>query len=192
MLFGLFRRKTRTAEHEVYCAIVAQARQPEFYTSFGVPDTLDGRFDMIVAHAVLLFSRLRGQDKETSEFSQYVFDLFFSDLDATLREQGVADQRVPKKIKTMGEAFYGRADVYVPALEQGDALALCEAISRNIFPDEDAPAGARGLADYMLAAHAALKDQDLKAILSAQIRFPDAADFAPGPGALSPKNTETN
>ncbi|MBD8894348.1 ubiquinol-cytochrome C chaperone family protein [Roseibium litorale] len=179
MLFGLFRRKTRTAEHEAYCAIVAQARQPVFYTSFGVPDTLDGRFDMIVAHSVLLFARLRGESKAVSEFSQNVFDLFFADLDATLREQGVADQRVPKKIKTMGEAFYGRADAYVPALEEGNVLALSDAVARNIFPDEDMPAGARGVADYMLAAHAALKDQDPKAILSADIRFPDPQAFAP-------------
>lgn len=187
MLFGLFRRKTRTAEHGVYCAIVAQARQPVFYTGFAVPDTLDGRFDMIVAHAVLLFARLRGQNKAVSEFSQNVFDLFFADLDATLREQGVADQRVPKKIKTMGEAFYGRADVYVPALEEGNVLALSDAVARNIFPEEEMPAGARGLAEYMLAAHAALKDQDLKAILSADIRFPDPLEFAP---VQAPKETK--
>lgn len=128
MLFGLFRRRTRDAEHKVYCEIVAQARQPVFYTDFHVPDSVDGRFDMIVAHAVLYFRRMRGEGKSVSEFTQNVFDLFFLDMDASLREMGVSDTRVPKKVKVMGEAFYGRADAYIPAIESKNVEELAEAL----------------------------------------------------------------
>ena len=73
MVFGLFRRRSTEAEHNVYCEIVAQARQPAFYTDFMVPDTIDGRFDLIVLHAVLYFRRMRGEGAKVSEFAQAVF-----------------------------------------------------------------------------------------------------------------------
>jgi cytochrome b pre-mRNA-processing protein 3 len=77
MILGLFRRRSRDAEHKTYCEIVAQARQPVFYTDFLVPDTIDGRFDLIVLHAVLYFKRMQGEGKKVAEFTQDVFDLFF-------------------------------------------------------------------------------------------------------------------
>ncbi|WP_417666876.1 ubiquinol-cytochrome C chaperone family protein [Roseibium sp.] len=178
MLFGLFRRKTRDAEHNVYCQIVAQARQPVFYTDFGVPDTIDGRFDLIVVHAVLLFRRLRGEGAAVSRFAQNVFDLFFHDMDASLRELGVSDVRVPKKIKVMGEAFYGRADAYMPAIESGDAAALAEALQRNVYVDVDGGKAPEALARYMIAAAKNTDGQETKSILSGDLRFPDPAEFA--------------
>ena len=118
MVFGLFRRRSREAEHKVYCEIVAQARQPTFYADFLVPDTIDGRFDLIVMHAVLYFRRMRGEGAKVAEFTQEVFDLFFQDMDASLREMGVSDTRVPKKVKVMGEAFYGRPGCIYPGDRQ--------------------------------------------------------------------------
>ncbi|MCK7611919.1 ubiquinol-cytochrome C chaperone family protein [Roseibium sediminicola] len=181
MIFGLFRRRSRDAEHKVYCEIVAQARQPVFYTDFLVPDTIDGRFDLIVAHAVLFFRRLRGGGKDVAEFSQDVFDLFFQDMDASLREMGVSDTRVPKKVKVMGEAFYGRADAYVPAIEDNDAARLSEALGRNIFTDTPEPLAQMRLAQYMLQASRDLETQPIEAFLKGDVHWPDPHAFKDRP-----------
>ncbi len=177
MLFGLFRSRTLEFEHKVYCEIVAQARQPAFYTHFLVPDTIDGRFDMIVAHAVLYFRRMRDEGKDVSRFTQNVFDLFFQDMDASLREMGVSDTRVPKKVKVMGEAFYGRADAYIPAINNGDADELAEALGRNLFPDNPEPVAQKRLAYYMLEAANLLSGQSAEDLMRADIRWPDPDGF---------------
>lgn len=176
-MFGLFRRRSRNAEHKVYCEIVAQARQPVFYTDFLVPDTIDGRFDLIVAHAVLFFRRLRSEGAEVAEFSQTVFDLFFEDMDASLREMGVSDTRVPKKVKVMGEAFYGRADAYVPAVEEGNAEGLAEALGRNIFTDHSEPVAQMRLARYMLQVAQDLDAQPAEDLMRGEVRWPDPDAF---------------
>ncbi|WP_346896034.1 ubiquinol-cytochrome C chaperone family protein [uncultured Roseibium sp.] len=180
MLFGLFRRRPRDGEYKTYSEIVAQARQPVFYTDYRVPDTLDGRFDLIVAHAVVLFQRLAGEDKAVSEFSQSVFDLFFHDMDASLREMGVTDTRVPKKVKAMGEAFYGRADAYAPCLTNDDVVGLSDALSRNIYTEAPEPIAERALAQYMLAAAKALAAQDTAELMTGKLDWPEPAAFAPG------------
>lgn len=177
MVFGLFRKRSRDAEHKVYFEIVAQARQPAFYTDFLVPDTIDGRFDMIVAHAILYFRRLRGETKEVSDFSQAVFDLFFQDMDASLREMGVTDTRVPKKVKVMGEAFYGRADAYSSAIDEKDADALANAIGRNIFTDASEPVAQKKLALYLLAAADGLEEQPTEKLVVGDIVWPAPANF---------------
>ncbi|WP_428687439.1 ubiquinol-cytochrome C chaperone family protein [Roseibium sp.] len=177
MLFGLFRRRSRDAEHRVYCEIVAQARQPVFYSDFLVPDTIDGRFDLIVAHAVLYFRRMRGEGKAVAEFTQNVFDLFFQDMDASLREMGVSDTRVPKKVKVMGEAFYGRADAYIPSIDAGDAGTLAEALERNIYTDTPEPVAQMRLAHYMLEAARVLEGQTAQELMSGAITWPDAEAF---------------
>ncbi|MCV0427405.1 MAG: ubiquinol-cytochrome C chaperone [Roseibium sp.] len=177
MVFGLFRRRSREAEHKVYCEIVAQARQPAFYTDFLVPDTIDGRFDLIVAHAVLYFRRMRGEGKEISEFTQNVFDLFFQDMDASLREMGVSDTRVPKKVKVMGEAFYGRADAYIPAIESENIEELSAAIGRNIYPDSPEPVAQTRLAHYILEASKRLTEQPTQDLMTGKLDWPDPDDF---------------
>lgn len=179
MLFGLFRRRPSEGEHKTYYEIVAQARQPVFYTDYRVPDTIDGRFDLIIVHAVVLFRRLAGESKKVSEFSQSVFDLFFQDMDASLREMGVTDTRVPKKVKAMGEAFYGRADAYAPCLANGDVEGLSDALSRNIYTDAPDPVAERALAHYMMAAAGALAAQDTAELMSGKLDWPDPAAFAP-------------
>lgn len=181
MLFGLFRRRSREEEHQIYCEIVAQARQPVFYTEFLVPDTIDGRFDLIVAHAVLYFRRMRGEGSKASEFAQDVFDLFFQDMDASLREMGVSDTRVPKKVKVMGEAFYGRADAYLPALNAGDSDALAQALGRNIYTDASEPVAQKRLALYLLEAASLLDGQSVQDLMSGKISWPDPEPFAKRP-----------
>lgn len=177
MVFGLFRRRSTEAEHKVYCEIVAQARQPAFYTDFMVPDTIDGRFDLIVLHAVLYFRRMRGEGAKVSEFAQAVFDLFFQDMDASLREMGVSDTRVPKKVKVMGEAFYGRADAYIPAIDSADTEELAAALGRNLFPDSPEPMAQMRLARYMLEAAGNLSGQTTGNLMAGQLSWPDPETF---------------
>ena len=123
MVFGLSFLKRRRHGHDlrirkVYDHLVMQARLPIFYQSYHVADTLSGRFDMIVLHTFLFFHRLKGEDSVAKEFGQEVFDTFFEDMDRSLRELGVGYQAVPKRIKKMGEAFYGRISAYDAALER--------------------------------------------------------------------------
>lgn len=173
MVFGLFRRRTRPSEYALYGAIVAQARQPAFYAALSVPDTVDGRFDMMILHAVLVFRRLQGEGKEAAATSQAVFDLFFRDMDASLREMGISDNRVPKKVRKMAEAFYGRANAYGEALDACNAEDLAAAIGRNIFTDAPDADACNKLAIYMTNASRTLADLPLEDVMAAKLAWPE-------------------
>ncbi|ADZ70352.1 ubiquinol-cytochrome C chaperone family protein [Polymorphum gilvum] len=179
MVFSLFRRRRPTSEYALYGAIVAQARQPGFYSPIGVPDTVDGRFDMIVLHAILVFRRLQGEGREVAEFAQKVFDLFFRDMDGSLREMGVSDVGVPRKVKKMAEAFYGRAAAYGTALDDGELGALAAAIDRNVFPEASSPAAARALAAYAMAVAQVLAQQPVEALRRGEVAWPDPIPHHP-------------
>ena len=132
--FGVFRRKPHAASaEELYRAIVVQARQPAFYNVCGVADTPDGRWDLINAHAALVLRRLRGQPAETRDLGQAVFDLMFADMDQNLREMGVGDLAVGKRIKAMAKGFYGRLAAYDEALSNADEASLEAALRRNLY-----------------------------------------------------------
>ena len=92
---------------KLYSGVVAQARQPYFYTDLAVPDTPDGRYDMIMIHAFLLLHRLKQDLPNTEEISQAVFDIMFEDMDKSLREMGAGDVGIGRRIKEMAKAFYG-------------------------------------------------------------------------------------
>jgi cytochrome b pre-mRNA-processing protein 3 len=116
----------------LYTAIVAQARQPAFFLRCGLPDTVDGRFDLLVLHVFLVMHRLKREGAQTAELSQALFDVFFQDMDESLRELGVGDIGVGRRIKAMAEGFYGRILAYEQALALGgDALEHC--IARNLY-----------------------------------------------------------
>lgn len=180
MVFGLFRRRTQPSEYALYGAIVAQARQPVFYADLGAPDTVDGRFDMIILHAMLLFRRLQGEGKEAVAVSQSVFDIFFADMDGSLREMGISDNAVPKKVKRMAEAFFGRAAAYGAAIDAGDLNALAAAIDRNFFPESSSPAAALALARYAMAAGPVLAAVPVGDVLAAKLSWPDPQSVAEG------------
>ena len=149
MILSLFRKNpAREPVYGIYRAIVAQSRQPRFYSELGVPDTVTGRFDMISLHLGLLFHRLRGEGPAARDFSQALFDLFFRDMDRSLREMGAGDLSVPKKIRTMTQAFYGLLYALAAALDGDDAGALEALLVRNVYAGSEAP-GARELADYL-------------------------------------------
>jgi cytochrome b pre-mRNA-processing protein 3 len=124
----------------LYGAIVAQARSDVFYGGYGVPDTVGGRFDMIVLHLVLFLRRLKQESAATQALGQEVFNQFCQDMDDNFREMGVGDLGVPKQMRKVGEAFYGRAQAYEAALASDDT-ALAEALARNVFGKPMAGAG---------------------------------------------------
>lgn len=171
MFARLFKKDPLKAPaRKLYDGLVEAARNPALYGEGGAPDTVDGRFDLITLHAVLVFRRLRDAGDHGQALSQLVFDIMFDDMDAALREMGTGDLSVGKKIREMGEAFYGRAQAYEPALVEADAPALAQAIARNMFDAEltDAPGAAR-LADYAVRSAASLGEQDLDALLDGAV-----------------------
>ena len=175
MILNLFRKNTATEPvYAVYSAIVAQSRQPRFYADWLVPDTVTGRFDMISLHLALLFRRLRSEAGERKQFSQAVFDLFFKDMDRSLREMGVGDLGVPKRIQKMGNIFFGLLAALNEAMDRNDAAALEAVLSRNIFDGKTGP-HVRALADYLLAEDRALSGQPAAVITGGAISFEAAA-----------------
>ena len=175
MILSLFRKNTASEPvYAVYSAIVSQSRQPHFYRDWGVPDTVTGRFDMISLHLALLFRRLRSEDARTKEFSQAVFDLFFKDMDRSLREMGVGDMAVPKKIQKMGNIFFGLLAALNVAIDSKDRAALEAALSRNVL-DGATPEQTAALADYVLAEDAALSRQSSQSISTGTLSFEVAA-----------------
>jgi cytochrome b pre-mRNA-processing protein 3 len=176
MILRFFRRDDGRATIErLYGAIVAQSRDPAFYTDFAVPDTIAGRFEMILVHAFALFHRLKGEPEERRTLGQHVFDEFCRDMDSNLREMGVGDLTVPKKMKRVAEAFYGRAGVYDAALAADDNAALEDALMRNVYGSDAARAGeARCLASYVRDLTATLATQSFDRLAAGEIAFPAA------------------
>ena len=173
MILPLFRRSARESTiSSLYGTIVAQARLPCFYQEYRVADTVSGRFDLIVLHLALVLERLAAEPALRG-VGQRLFDRFWQDMDHNLREMGVGDLAVPKRMRALGEAFYGRANAYRAALAQGDA-ALGEAIGRNIYggaaPDPEAP---RRLAAYMRDALRDLAGQASDRLAAGEVHFPD-------------------
>ncbi len=178
MLGRLFRpdRADEAAAVAIYGALVAQARAPALYALLGVPDSVSGRFEMVVLHTVLTIDRLKRDGERGGALGQHVFDDFCRDMDQSLRELGFGDMAVPKRMKKLGESFYGRAEAYGSAV--GDRAALATAIARNVFPDMDAGASARRLADYARAVMEALAATPMEELVAGKVAFPDPAAFA--------------
>lgn len=175
MILSLFRKNTATAPiYAVYSAIVAQSRQPRFYADWQVPDTVTGRFDMISLHLALLFRRLRAEKGEQKQFSQAVFDLFFQDMDRSLREMGVGDLGVPKRIQKMGNIFFGLLAALSEAMDRHDQPALEAVLSRNVFDGATGP-HVTALAAYLMAEDQALAAQPAAAITGGELSFEAAA-----------------
>ena len=172
----LRRFRPRSQNHSIgdlYGAIVAQARRPGFYRDYGVPDTVPGRFDLIVLHLVLVLERL-GRDG----IGQELFDVFCRDLDANLREMGVGDLAVPKRMREFGEAFYGRQAVYRQALASAGGRELEKVLRRNIFADAGGDPNAARLAAYARATLRELAGQEDSALLRGEVVFPEPESIA--------------
>jgi cytochrome b pre-mRNA-processing protein 3 len=174
MIPPLFRRSPKPTIAALYGAVVAQARRPRFYQEYGVADTVLGRFDMILLHAAVLLRRLREGDSRMQALAQGVFDAFCLDIDHNLREMGISDQGVPRQMKRVGEAFYGRARAYDAALAQADDAMLADALARNVYAEgADSHVAAMPLAAYVRRMADALHGQDIAALARGEVRFPE-------------------
>lgn len=176
-LAQLFRRSPYKDEaHALYALAVQQARQPAFYAACGAPDTLDGRFDLIVVHAFLVLRGLKRGGEVGERTGQTVLEVMFDDMDQNLREMGVGDLSVGKKVKAMARAFFGRSKAYADALEpMAEPSALESALERNIYGrDLPEPARLSALVGYVRAADAAIAAQAIGEILAGRIAFPPA------------------
>ena len=144
-MLGLFRRKPHErAGYALYTEAVRAAREPYFYTALGVPDTLDGRFDLVGLHVFLIIDRLRAAAEPGPGLAQATFDAMFADMDFNLREMGVGDMSVAKRNKEMWEAFHGRSMAYAAALAGEGPMTLEEALDRNVWRGGGASRGGGG------------------------------------------------
>jgi cytochrome b pre-mRNA-processing protein 3 len=166
------RRASRGTIEAIYGMIVTQAREPLFYRDLGVPDTVDGRFDLLVLHLWMVLRRVK-PIAGGAGLSQAIFDRFCDDMDANLREMGVGDLTVPKRMQAFGEAFYGRAAAYDVAVASG-VEPLAQALCKNILGGEGI-GHARQLAFYSEATIAALAGLSDKTLQSGSWRFPSPA-----------------
>jgi cytochrome b pre-mRNA-processing protein 3 len=162
---------------ELYGAAVAAARDPFLYTGLHVPDTLDGRFDMIGIYAFLLIQRLKREPAPGPALAQAVFDAMFSDMDVNLREMGVGDLSVGRKVRVMWEAFHGRASVYAAAMTAGDMPALDAALERNVWRGNPPPdMSILALRRLVLAQEAQLDTQSVGLLAQGRVQFLSAVD----------------
>ncbi len=168
-LGGLLGKAQKSAANSLYADIVEQARSPRFYRELGVPDTVEGRFDLIAVHMFLVLRRLKGE-AAAGTLGQRLFNTMFDDMDASLREMGVGDTRVPKEVRAMGEDFAGRVKGYEAGVEVKAFLA--DALALNVYDRPDGTGG-EALADYVTVADKLLCEQSTEDLITGRVSFPD-------------------
>lgn len=153
----------------LYEQLVTQARQEWFYREAGVPDTLDGRFEMILLHLFLVLNRLK-HTPESKEFRQQLMEAFMEDMDRSVRELGVSDTGVGKRVKKMAAAMYGRIAAYDMTLD--DASALQSALTRNLYGTVEASEEVVAkMAEYVAATAAALATLSVNDVMGGTLKF---------------------
>jgi cytochrome b pre-mRNA-processing protein 3 len=173
MVTSFSRRKSiRDAAERAYRRVVEHARQPIFFADCGVPDTVDGRFELICLHAFLYLHRLKSERPRSVAVSQAFFDAMFTDMDRGLREMGTGDLSVGRHVKRMAQGFYGRIRAYQEGLERGDP-ALGAALARNLFGTVRQSVGTIDtMENYVRCAAQLLAQQSAAELLSGGVRFP--------------------
>jgi cytochrome b pre-mRNA-processing protein 3 len=162
------RRQRRDAALAAYHAIVARARTPGLFTAWAVPDTLDGRFELLVLHAFLVLNRLKREPAK--EFAQALFDIMFADLDRGVREMGASDVAVGKHVKAMARGFYGRIAAYEKGLS--DETELAAALRRNLFGTVDpTPEHVAAAARYLHRQRAVLAAAPVETLMAGEVPF---------------------
>jgi cytochrome b pre-mRNA-processing protein 3 len=172
LLDRLFRpRPTAVTGRALYARVVEQSRAPALYEALGAPDTVEGRFEIYTLHVVLLLDRLRRQGVQAGETSQALFDTYVKALDHALRELGVGDLSVGKKMRRLGEAFYGRVKSYEAAFADLPATPELEALlARTVYADAEDDRS-KALAAYVIAQREALAAQPLEALLAGDVAW---------------------
>ena len=169
-LFGS--RPAVTAGRRLYLDAVAQARRPVFYARWGAPDTADGRFELYALHVILLLHRLKGAGDEAAETAQGLFDAYVKSLDDAMREAGVGDLSVGKKVRKLGESFMGRIKAYDAAFAKlPDRAALAEVVARTVYDGDAHRAGP--LTDYVAQAVARLEAESTATLLDGRAVWPE-------------------
>lgn len=164
------RRERRASALAAYARIVERSREPAFYVDWGVPDTLDGRFEMLALHAFLVLNRLKRESGDAAAFAQELFDTMFADLDRALREMGAGDLGVGRRVQAMAQGLYGRIAAYERGL--ADEAAMVAALRRNLF-GTTAPREAQiaAFSTYTQRQAAALAAQPTAALLTGAVAF---------------------
>ncbi|WP_011580482.1 MULTISPECIES: ubiquinol-cytochrome C chaperone family protein [Chelativorans] len=170
--FGAQRRARQRVVEALYGEIVAAARRPRLYSELQVPDTPLGRFEMLSLHLFLLLHRLRGETGVLADLAQELTDYFFREVDHSLRELGIGDLGVPKRIKKLARMFYGRLSAYGQAVDAGNEAELAGALRRNIMPDRAVWDESAVLAAYMLEACHVLSGLANEELLAGKLTFP--------------------
>jgi cytochrome b pre-mRNA-processing protein 3 len=173
MIFSLFRRRGGNAAivDGLYLAVAEAARRPVFFTRWAVPDTVEGRFEVLTLHVLLVLRRLKALPPPAGDLAQDLVDAVFAQFDRALRELGVGDISVPKRMKTMASAFYGRARAYEEAM--GDDARLAGALRRNMLGPAAPESVAAEAVAYVRAAIAALERAGFDDFVAARVPFPE-------------------
>jgi cytochrome b pre-mRNA-processing protein 3 len=179
--FSAKRRGERDVAARIYNACLTAARRPELYLSYGVPDTLQGRFEMVAFSLFPVLNRLMHEPGDDPELARLVSESFVDDMDGAFREMGLSDTAVPKRMKTLYSSFAGRMTAYRQAI--GDRRALVEAVARNVFPEEAPDERAEMLAAYLTDATAAVVAADISELRRGNIPFPPLVSGAKGGAA---------
>ncbi|WP_421929698.1 ubiquinol-cytochrome C chaperone family protein [Neoaquamicrobium sediminum] len=177
-ILSLGRRPNQRITDALYGEIVASARQPTFYSEWGVSDTPLGRFEMLCVHMFLFLDRAKGSTTALADVAQDMTDEFFKDVEHSLRELGIGDLGVPKRMKKLAKMFYGRAEAYREALAAGDTPALTAALARNIGPERESWPEAAHIATYVERSSALLATQPDDELLAGRLVFPNAGEGA--------------
>lgn len=172
--FSSNRRDERRAAERIYAAALAAARRPALYLDCGVPDTLQGRFEMVALHLFPVLHRLMHEPGDDPQLARLISERFVDDMDGAFREMGVGDLSVPKRMKTLYGSFAGRLSAYGRAVGDAEGSSLAEAIARNVFPDTPQNDHALALAAYLTEAVSVIRKADMAALRGGDVPFPAA------------------
>jgi cytochrome b pre-mRNA-processing protein 3 len=170
--FSSRRRAERDVAALIYAAALAAARRPALFLHHGVPDTLQGRFEMVALHLFAVLHRLMHDPGDDAELARLISERFVDDMDGAFREMGVGDLSVPKRMRTLYGAFAGRISAYRRAID-GEHGDLAAAIARNVFPDAPHDGDAAVLATYLKRAVLDIRAAEIAALRRGELPFPD-------------------
>ncbi len=178
-MLKLFRKNpNRPLIEALFEAIAHSARQPELFSGLGIPDTVNGRIESLALHLVVVLRRLSWLPAPADDVAKDVTDYFYEQIEGAMREVGVADIKVPKRMKRFAGALLGRAHVYHEALEAGDLDRLAEILAHDVLDKTSTTPEAQKLARYMAAAEKSLSQSDFQDIIAGRLVFPSAGAFS--------------